>query len=640
LPNSSWTNWRQVTETEQVTLVIGMQMFKRIQVLLFFILMVSHSASADWKINNYEGFSVSQSSQTDQLNELLNHGDTLAIHAAKELLITSQEELSSLWARINLVSVLTYFEKYEQAESQLLIVQDAMIGRDLGELRVFYMLHLASVAHLKAEYSKSDSIYRSLISDEFSQDNRLKAILAKDQAHNLRYLGDYETSQIKWYEALNQYQSVNDSIGIVQCLQGIGIIKFLIGDLQMAKEYFDISLSYWKARSNKKEEAFGFNLMGLWYCGKKDYAKSIDFCTKSYQIRQQNNDLRGEGESLNNLALAYAGLENWDQALKYFRLSLQKLILGKDLRQVPTLQFNIGQILSKQENNAEAEQYLIKGLQRALELNQVRAQMNGYEHLSALYEQKGDESSALRYHKRLLALKDSSMKVEKSRALEELEVRYMSEQKQQEIELLQRDQKISANRWLTLALGLFAVIIIAVLIIDGQRRRMNQSAQLHLTKNELVEAELKNTKLELGYNQNKLTVYMDNLIRKNDMVQDLEERVKLFNDGQNNDKPEAKELFSELANSRILTEDDWDHFRDLFNQAHDGFIPKLMRAHPQLTSAEQRLFLLMKLELPTKQIALILGVSPDSVKKGRYRLKRKIDIEDAIPLQSFVSNFT
>ena len=133
---------------------------------------------------------------------------------------------------------------------------------------------------------------------------------------------------------------------------------------------------------------------------------------------------------------------------------------------------------------------------------------------------------------------------------------------------------------------------------------------------------------------------MDNLIRKNDMIQDLEERVRSFNDGQNNDKPEAKELFSELANSRILTEEDWDQFRQLFNQAHDGFIPKLMQAHPQLTSAEQRLFLLMRLELPTKQIALILGVSPDSVKKGRYRLKRKIGLDDAMPLQSFVSEFT
>ena len=47
----------------------------------------------------------------------------------------------------------------------------------------------------------------------------------------------------------------------------------------------------------------------------------------------------------------------------------------------------------------------------------------------------------------------------------------------------------------------------------------------------------------------------------------------------------------------------------------------------------------MKLELPTKEIAMILGVSPDSVKKGRFRLKRKLAIEDPITLQSFVRSF-
>jgi tetratricopeptide (TPR) repeat protein len=617
-----------------------MWMLKRTLVLIFSILVLCQTASADWKIHIHEGFTESVSGETELLNSLLDQGDTLAIKAAKELLITSPNELSSLWARLNLSAVLVYFEKYEQAENQLRIVQDAIIGRDLGELRAYFLLHSASVAHLKAEYSKSDSIYRSLADDEFTKNPRLKAILTKDQAHNLRYLGDYETSQIKWYQALNQYQASNDSIGIIQCLQGIAIIKLLNDDLDMAKKYLDVSFSFWNARKNSKELAFSYNLLGLWHYGNKDFTKSIDLCTRSYQLRQRNNDLRGEGESLNNLALAYTGLKNWDQALKYFRLALQKLILGKDLRQVPTLQFNIGQVLSKQGNNTEAEKYLTKGLERAIQLNQVRAQMDGYQHLSALYEQNGNVFSALEFHKKLLALKDSSMKVEKFRALEELEVRYMSEQKQQEIELLQRDKKISANRWLTLALGLFAVIVFAILVIDGQRRRMNQDAQLHFTKNELIEAELKNTKLELGYNQNKLSAYMDNLLRKNDMVQDLEERIKSFNDGENNDKPEAKELFSELANSRILTDEDWDLFRDLFNQAHNGFIPRLMSAHPDFTSAEQRLFLLMKLELPTKQIALILGVSPDSVKKGRYRLKRKIKLEDNVSLHSFVSNFT
>ena len=609
--------------------------------LLFILISFSvlNSVRADWKIYEYDGFSEQVAEETRQLNKMLDQGDTLAIAAAKDILISTSDESSNLWARLNLVAVLNYFEQYEQSESQLRIVQDAILGKDLGELRGFYLLHLARVSHFKAHYSVADSIHRQLGSDRSFSNTRAKALLAKDQAHNLRYLGDHETSQIKWYEALNRFENSEDSIGIVQCLQGIGIIKFLERDMESSKTYFDIALTFWQLRKNQKEIARAYNLLGLWFSGNKQYNKSIEYCTTSYQMTQENRNIRGEGESLNNLARAYAGLENWDQALKYFRLGLQKLILGKDSREVPNLQFNIGQILSKQGNLNEAETYLLKGIERAIELKQANAQRRGFLYLSLHYEAKGELEKALQYQKRLVSLKDSLLRADKSRALEELEVRYSSEQKQQEIELLQRDKKISANRWLTLALGLIAVIIIAVLIIDGQRRRMVQDSQLHQTKNDLVEAELKNTKLELSYNQNKLAVYMENLLRKNDMVQDLEERLRTFNEGKNNDRPEAKKLFNELANSRILTEEDWLQFRDLFNQAHEGFIPKLLEKYPDLTAAEQRLFLLMRLELPTKEIAMILGVSPESVKKGRYRLKRKLSLEDPNSLQKFILDF-
>ena len=79
-----------------------MWMLKRTLVLIFSILVLCQTASADWKIHIYEGFTESVSGETELLNSLLDQGDTLAIKAAKELLITSPNELSSLWARLNL----------------------------------------------------------------------------------------------------------------------------------------------------------------------------------------------------------------------------------------------------------------------------------------------------------------------------------------------------------------------------------------------------------------------------------------------------------------------------------------------------------------------------------------------------------
>ena len=131
---------------------------------------------------------------------------------------------------------------------------------------------------------------------------------------------------------------------------------------------------------------------------------------------------------------------------------------------------------------------------------------------------------------------------------------------------------------------------------------------------------------------------MESLIRKNDAVQDLEERIKQYNEGRNNDAPEAQELFSELADSRILTAEDWIQFKELFDKAHSGFTEKLKARFPKLTDAEQRIILLTKLDLSTKQMANILGVSPDSVKKGRYRLKKKINLKTTDSIGSVINS--
>ena len=101
----------------------------------------------------------------------------------------------------------------------------------------------------------------------------------------------------------------------------------------------------------------------------------------------------------------------------------------------------------------------------------------------------------------------------------------------------------------------------------------------------------------------------------------------------------GQKLIQDFSAVRILTDQDWEEFKDLFNSVHQGLLDRLLRSYANLTLAEQRLFLLMKLALSTKEIANILGVAPDSVKKGRYRLKKKIGIGDATSMQYFVTSF-
>ncbi len=96
-----------------------------------------------------------------------------------------------------------------------------------------------------------------------------------------------------------------------------------------------------------------------------------------------------------------------------------------------------------------------------------------------------------------------------------------------------------------------------------------------------------------------------------------------------NDRPSNESLtqdYDKLAKSVILTEDHWLEFKELFEQIHPHFFNRLKTALPLLTPAETRMLALIKINLSNKEMAMMLGVSGDTIKKTKQRLRKKLDL--------------
>jgi len=107
-----------------------------------------------------------------------------------------------------------------------------------------------------------------------------------------------------------------------------------------------------------------------------------------------------------------------------------------------------------------------------------------------------------------------------------------------------------------------------------------------------------------------------------------------------NSVEEKVEKFEKLLNSVLLTENDWSDFKKVFDKLHYGFLPILKMKHPDLTEGEKRLAVLIKLRLSNKEMARMLGISPNSIVKSRYRLKKKLLAADGgdISLEEYIKN--
>lgn len=78
-----------------------------------------------------------------------------------------------------------------------------------------------------------------------------------------------------------------------------------------------------------------------------------------------------------------------------------------------------------------------------------------------------------------------------------------------------------------------------------------------------------------------------------------------------------------LLQNSLLTNDDWVEFRRRFEKLYPDFFLQLHKQLGDVSPAEERLLALSKLNLHIRQMSYMLGISTDSIRKTRYRLRKK-----------------
>jgi len=82
--------------------------------------------------------------------------------------------------------------------------------------------------------------------------------------------------------------------------------------------------------------------------------------------------------------------------------------------------------------------------------------------------------------------------------------------------------------------------------------------------------------------------------------------------------------------------DDWKFFEDAFNNADQNFFKNLKQLHPSLTYNDLKLCAYLRLNLSTKEIAPLFGISVRSVEIKRYRLRKKMNLNHGTTLTDHI----
>jgi DNA-binding CsgD family transcriptional regulator len=266
-----------------------------------------------------------------------------------------------------------------------------------------------------------------------------------------------------------------------------------------------------------------------------------------------------------------------------------------------------------------------------------------YEAAYLYYEKLEDHKSALAAYKTFVHYDSLFQDHGNKNKISELELNAAVRVYEEEMACKERSRKTRAvlEFIIITAIVIFISVIIYLLYkrikrierdkTDTEKISLQQAAEIEALKGQLL------AQLETIRNDN--TNFQALLALKTDAgtgkVFYDEMPVGLANDEANgpDHKPEDIVFLKEF---NLTQKEQWNGFKNSFIKIYPAFEKNITDKIGTVSGAELRLMMLHKMGLSNKEIAQTLLISPDGVKKAKYRLYKKIGINSAEELDAFL----
>lgn len=325
------------------------------------------------------------------------------------------------------------------------VLEDCAQQTTLGlqyELKINYLMSVCQ--YFLGLYTSSISlILKNLETEELAKDDSA-------YVRHMRFLGEvYRAADnlepaLKYLQdALKLSEEIQDTLSITYCLNRIGVIYYKRSEHWLAENF--LKDSYKLSMENNFESLISMNLndLGELYFATQEYEKSIGLLEDALKI---SKSAENRINTLNNIARLNWKLEKYDAAIK---------------------------------NSEEA-------LVLADEIGLLTFKVDATKIIADSYRGKREFSKATDYYNVYIAYADSLFKKEQNRQVVELETKYKTEQKEQQIAALQEKEAADREKR-QLYLTMLIAAIFFLLILVGLFIKIRNNNDLIIVQNDRLE---------------------------------------------------------------------------------------------------------------------------------------------------------
>lgn len=403
-------------------------------------------------------------------------------------------------------------------------------------------------------------------------------------------IGNYAESNV-WYRKAEQFY---ESAGLIDDLAHVRYNMALnykeTDSLEQALPIFQQALDYYEANNLNNDLAGVYDNLGEMYYDNGELTKAETYLKKSLSISENHGEKSLIGLTYRRLGLVYIQQGRYDEAIAY----IQKAV---DIAKVTLTRKNM---------------------------------INDYLALAQAYAGKGNYKLAYAQYQLHDSLKSEVMSEENIKRLNELEIKYQTEKKEQEIALQENQIQLLKQKAATVRAqrtGLIFGLLAIILLFSSTYFALQQKFKRQQLEKQQLGA-------ELDYKKKELTSFTLQLSHKNEILEGLKKDIKILKT-----EPSDPRKYNRLINTidiNIKDDANWESFKMRFEEVHKNFNANIKKNYPTITANELRLMALLKMNLSSKEIATLLNISQEGVKKARQRLRKKMELEPEMPLEDVI----
>ena len=480
---------------------------------------------------------------------------------------------------------------------------------------------------------------------------------------------DYENAIVSYDQGIANYSN-KDSIKVADALYFKGQAKFQLGEFLEAIREYEKAYEYYNLLGDEEYARYtegaiisvygrsGFHektivarnqlidkliasgarldLIPAYFNQSINYGEIGNFAKQEEFLLLAHKEVQGFNENLyynisvcNGLVRFYCKQNKLEKAKIYLN-EASNYVAKIPVETIPVSQYKVAksEFLYSIGQYEDAFQLLNGLITNSSSINQdFTLKQEARELMYKIYEAKGNHKMALETYKSYSVVEDSLLGITKTNALSYYQSLFESERNQKEIneqqtqiDILNKDKEIAQGKSRLLWLLIIALLLFAAGIVIFIKQKAKQNRTI--------------LQVQLDANKRELEVFTKELVEKSNSLDLLKiELEKLKNEFGGNEKIER---LQELVSLKILTNEHWQDFKNKFNVVYPSLLVKAREVNKDITNSEERLIALEKLNLKTSEIANILGVSPESVVKIRYRLRKKLGISKETSILQFI----